>query len=266
LGASAFAMDLRNKRRWISGPLVDKDAQLFKDTCLENGFSPNQILPHGSYLINCGHPFEEGLKKSRAALLDELERCQKLGLRFYNFHPGTTKGQIEIPDCLARIAETINWAHQQVNDVVLVIENTAGQGFSVGRDFEQIATIISHVKLQERVGVCLETCHLFSASYDLSTPEKCHKVFEEFDRKVGTSYLRGLHLNDSKTPFNSKKDRHESLGIGSLGWSPFQYIMNQAKFDQIPLILETPDPERWKDEISALKKFENCNAGEQEGV
>ena len=255
IGATAFAVFTKNQRQWNSKPLDEETIKQFKQLCAEYGYLPEMILPHDSYLINLGHPETENLEKSRTAFIDEMQRCHQLGLDRLNFHPGSHLRKISETESLAKIAESINIALDAVPDVIAVLENTAGQGSNLGFKFEQLAEIIEQVKDKSRVGVCIDTCHAFTAGYDLRTTEACDKTFEEFDRIVGFSYLKGMHLNDSKKPFESRKDRHESLGIGEIGITPFKYIMQDSRFDGIPLVLETPDDTKWAEEIALLKSF-----------
>lgn len=255
LGATAFALFTKNQRQWNAKPLTDKNIELFKARCEEFGYLPEQILPHDSYLINLGHPEQDGLEKSRTAFIEEMRRCMLLGLDRLNFHPGSHLRKIEIPACLARIAESINIALDQTEGVIAVIENTAGQGSNLGWRFEELAEIIGQVEDRTRVGVCLDTCHTFAAGYDLRNFEACTETFAEFERVVGFQYLKGMHLNDSKCGLNSRKDRHHSLGEGEIGWDVFRYIMGDDRFDRIPMVLETVDETIWADEIEALKMF-----------
>lgn len=252
IGATAFALFVKNQRQWQAKPLSEKNIQQFKVNCRESGIEARHILPHDSYLINLGHPEQEALQKSRTAFIEEMERCHQLGLIYLNFHPGSHLKQITPEDCLTRIAQSLNLAHESVPDIVTVIENTAGQGSNLGFRFEQLASIIEQVNDRSRVGVCLDTCHAFAAGYDLSTPDSCHEVFEAFDRIVGFNYLKGMHLNDSKKALGSRVDRHESLGKGELGLPVFRYIMNDDRFDDIPMILETIDNQLWAQEIRML--------------
>ncbi|UYM18082.1 deoxyribonuclease IV [Endozoicomonas euniceicola] len=253
LGATAFALFTKNQRQWKARPLSDKNIELFKKRCEEYGYKPEQILPHDSYLINLGHPEQEGLQKSREAFVDEIQRCMQLGLDRLNFHPGSHLRKIEISACLGRIAESINRALDQTEGVIAVIENTAGQGSNLGWRFEELAEIIDQIEDKSRVGVCLDTCHTFAAGYDLRTPDACEATFAEFEKTVGFQYLKGMHLNDSKTELNSRKDRHHSLGQGEIGWDVFRYIMQDTRFDRVPMVLETIDDTLWADEIEALK-------------
>ncbi|GAB7219273.1 deoxyribonuclease IV [Vibrio comitans] len=255
IGANAFALFTKNQRQWVAKPLTQKSIDSFKKNCTALGFTSEQILPHDSYLINLGAPEEEKLEKSRAAFIDEMERCEQLGLTLLNFHPGSHLKKISETECLARIAESINLAHKAVPNVIAVIENTAGQGTNLGWRFEHLAEIIEQVEDKSRVGVCIDTCHTFVAGYDLRTFEACEETFAEFDRVVGMHYLRAMHINDSKIALGGKVDRHHSLGAGEIGWDCFKYICQDSRFDGIPLILETIEPEIWKDEIQSLRAF-----------
>lgn len=253
LEATAFALFTKNQRQWRAAPLTSETIDNFRTACDQYGYRPGQILPHDSYLINLGHPVEEALEKSREAFIDELERCQQLGLTLLNFHPGSHLMQISEEDCLKRIAESINIALAKTDGVTAVIENTAGQGSNLGFRFEHLAAIIDGVEDKSRVGVCIDTCHAFAAGYDLRDVEHCEKTFGDFERIVGFNYLRGMHLNDAKSEFGSRVDRHNSLGMGNIGHTAFSWIMQDPRFDGIPLILETTDPDIWGEEIAWLK-------------
>lgn len=252
IGARAFALFTRNPSRWQSKPISDKEAELFRQRCAEFGFGPEHILPHDSYLINLGAPDPEKLALSREAFLDELHRCEQLGLTMLNFHPGSHLNLVDPDKCLLTIAESINMALDQTTGVKAVIESTAGQGSNLGHKFEQIAAIIDQVEDKSRIGVCVDTCHSFSAGYDLVTPEGYEHTWAEFDRIIGLNYLSGLHLNDSKRGIGSRIDRHESLGQGTLGEGFFRMLMADPRMDNIPLILETPNTDLWADEIKWL--------------
>jgi len=251
--ATAFALFTKNQRQWKAAPLSTEVIDAFRAACETYKFGPQQILPHDSFLINLGHPVEEALEKSRAAFIDELRRCDQLGLTLLNFHPGSHLNQIDEEACLKRIAESINIALDQSQNVTAVIENTAGQGSNLGFRFEHLATIIEHVEDKSRVGVCIDTCHAFAGGYDLRTEADCEATFAEFERIVGFNYLRGMHLNDAKSAFDSRVDRHHSLGEGNIGKTVFSWLMKDPRFDGIPLILETINPDIWKDEIAWLK-------------
>ncbi len=255
IGGRAFALFTKNQRQWISAPLAQKSIDSFKKECLRFGYQPFAIMPHDSYLINLGHPDSEALEKSRAAFLDEMQRCEQLGLDRLNFHPGSSLGKITDEECLDIVAESINITLGKTRGVTAVIENTAGQGSNVGYKFEHLAHIISKVDDKSRVGVCLDTCHSFAAGYDLRTQEACKATFATFDDIVGFEYLRGMHLNDAIKPLGSRVDRHTSLGKGEIGLECFRYIANDPRFDDMPLILETPAEELWPQEIEMLYGF-----------
>lgn len=253
IGANAFALFTRNQRRWDAPALSPGEIDNFRAALAASGISPQQVLPHDSYLINLGHPDSDGLERSRRAFIDELQRCHQLGLPLLNFHPGSHLNRIGIDACLARIAESLNVAHQACPGVITVIENTAGQGSNLGHSFEQLAAIIDGVEDKSRVGVCFDTCHAFAAGYDLRTAEACQQTFAQFAQVVGFNYLRAMHLNDSKSKFCSRVDRHQCLGLGEIGTAPFRFIMNDPRFDGIPLVLETIDEARWASEIRWLR-------------
>ncbi len=255
IGATAFALFTKNQRQWAAPPLSEQQIEAFRAECERLGYTAAQILPHDSYLINLGHPEEEPLEKSRASFLHEMQRCEQLGLDRLNFHPGSHLKKISEEESLRLVAESINIALDKTSGVTAVIENTAGQGSNLGYAFWHLAYIIDRVEDKSRVGVCLDTCHSFAAGYDLSTEKGCDDVFAEFEREVGFRYLRGMHLNDAMKPLGSRVDRHSPLGEGYLGITPFRYIMQDSRFDNIPLILETPDEERWAEEIALLKSF-----------
>ena len=255
IGATAFALFTKNQRQWQAKPLTDKSIEAFKANCEQLGFGAKQILPHDSYLINLGHPEAEALEKSRVAFIDELQRCEQLGLVYLNFHPGSHLRKISESECLARIAESINMALDVTQSVTAVIENTAGQGSNLGYRFEQLAEIIDQVEDKSRVGVCLDTCHSFVSGYELRTTAGCEVTFREFANIVGFQYLCGMHINGSKADFGSRVDRHHSLGEGFLGMSVFEFIMSDPRFDGIPLVLETIDESIWAGEIALLKQL-----------
>jgi deoxyribonuclease-4 len=253
IGATAFGLFTRNQRRWTSAALTDEAIDRFRAACDELGFGPESILPHDSYLINLGAPDEQILQRSREAFFDELARCEALGLAMLNFHPGAHRGEMTDEECLARIAEGVNRGLDQTCGVTAVVEITAGQGSNVGYRMEHLAAIISAVEDKSRIGVCLDTCHAFCAGYDLRTVEAYEQTMGELERIVGLGYLKGIHLNDSKMPFGSRKDRHENLGLGHLGWDAFRFVVEDPRTDGIPLILETPGPDAWPAEIARLQ-------------
>lgn len=252
IGANAFALFTKNQRQWVSKPLTEDSIRLFKENCEKFGFAPEYILPHDSYLINLGHPEEEGLSKSRAAFLDEMQRCEQLGLKLLNFHPGSHLNKISVEECLDRISESINLTLEKTQGVTAVIENTAGQGSNLGNEFWQLKYIIDRVEDKSRVGVCLDTWHTFTAGYDFLNDYD--NVFGEFGEVVGFEYLRGMHLNDSKKELGSRVDRHDSIGKGLIGFAFFEKLMKDPRFDNMPLILETIDETLWPEEIAWLRE------------
>ena len=254
IGANAFALFTKNQRQWVSKPLTEENIRLFKENCTKYNFQTDYILPHDSYLINLGHPEEEGLEKSRAAFLDEMQRCEQLGLKLLNFHPGSHLNKISVEDCLALIAESINLTLEKTKGVTAVIENTAGQGSNLGSEFWQLRYIIDRVNDKSRVGICLDTCHTYTAGYDIVNDY--YKVFDEFEKEVGFEYLRGMHLNDSKKELGSHVDRHDNIGQGLTGSAFFERLMKDSRFDNMPLILETPDESKWAEEIAWLRSVE----------
>ena len=258
IGANAFALFTKNQRQWSAPALTPEQIETFRRTMSEAGFTAQQVLPHDSYLINLGHPDKEGLDKSRDAFFEEMERCELLGLDRLNFHPGSHLKRISEEGSLQLIAESINMALERTKGVTAVIENTAGQGSNLGYRFEHLAYIIERVEDKSRVGICIDTCHAFAAGYDLRNREACERTFEELDRVVGIGYLRGMHLNDAMRPLGSRIDRHTPLGEGEIGWECFKYIASDARFDNIPLILETPNEAIWAEEVAKLRNFERA--------
>lgn len=255
IGAKAFALFTKNQRQWSAPPLDEKTIAAFHAAMAKYSFSPSQVLPHDSYLINLGHPQEEGLDKSRTAFTDEMNRCSLLGLNRLNFHPGSHLSIITESECITRVAESINIALSQTQGVTAVIENTAGQGSNIGYRFEHLRDIIALVEDKSRIGVCIDTCHAYSAGYDLSSTDACGETFEHFDNVIGFKYLMGMHLNDDLKARGSRVDRHSNLGKGTLGMAVFEYIARDSRFDDMPLILETPDETLWREEIEMLYSF-----------
>ena len=251
IGAKAFGMFVKNQRQWVAKPIEEEEIKKFKKNMAENGYNPENVLPHAGYLINIANPEKENRDKSINALIDEMERCRVLGLKYLNFHPGSHLTLSE-EEGIEFVISSINDVLEKTSDIMLVIENTAGQGSNLGNRFEQIAKMIAGIDNKERVGVCIDTCHTFAAGYDIAGKEGYNKVWEEFDRVIGIKYLRGIHLNDSKTPFGSRKDRHESLGKGYMGEDFLTLLMNDLRLENIPIILETPNEEIWSEEIAML--------------
>ena len=252
IGAKAFAFFTKNQRQWFASAYTAQNIDLFKARCDEFGYSPDYILPHSSYLINLGNPGEEEIKKSRQAFFDEMSRCEQLGLNRLNFHPGSHLNQIPMDECLDRIAESINMALDRTNGVTAVLENTAGQGSNLGHTFEQLAHIIDKVEDKSRVGVCLDTAHTLAAGYEIRTRDAYEDTMRRFDEIVGFHYLRGMHINDSKKELSTRVDRHDNIGKGVMNLDLFSFIVNDSRFDNQPIILETPDETLWAEEIQML--------------
>nr|WP_314883232.1 deoxyribonuclease IV [uncultured Campylobacter sp.] len=256
IGADAFAMFVKNQRRWNAPPLSEKEIVAFKDALKQSGIGAEHVLVHDSYLINLGHPREAEREKSLNAFMDEIRRCEALGLKLLNFHPGSHLNEISAQVCLDNIAESLNFAIANTAGIKLVLENTAGQGSNLGYDFAQLAYVIDKISNKDRIGVCIDTCHAFAAGYDLRSPQAYERTMSEFDRAIGYKFLSGMHLNDTKNELGVRKDRHESLGRGFLGLAVFENIMNDPNIDEIPLILETIDDSLWAEEIALLRSMQ----------
>lgn len=252
IGAKAFAIFTGSSSRWISKDIPDEEAHMFKENCKLYGFKPEMVLPHDNFLINLGSPDPKKLHLSKKSFLDDMRRCHKLGLKYLNFHPGSHVNEISEEECLDKIAESLNWILDKSEGVTAVLENTAGQGSNLGYKFEHLAHIISKVEDKSRMGVCIDTCHTYSAGYDIATQEGYDKTWKEFDEIIGAHYLKGIHLNDDKRELGSHIDRHAPLGEGTLGKDFFKRFVNDPRFDNMPIILETPDEERWSEEIKWL--------------
>jgi len=255
IGANAFALFTRNQRQWYPKPLEEEEIENFRSAVKEAGIEPKHILPHASYLINLGNPDPTNLKKSRDAFLDEMQRCEQLGLTLLNFHPGSHLKKMSEEDCLAQIAEEINIALQKSKGVTAVLENTAGQGTNLGYRFEHLKQIIDQVEDKSRVGVCIDTAHTLAAGYDIRTEEGYRETMYQIDKIIGLEYLRGIHLNDSLKELASRVDRHASVGEGVMGMTLFEVLMQDERLADIPIILETPNPDRWAEEIALLRTF-----------
>lgn len=255
IGATAFALFTKNQKRWVAKDLTEDNINKFKENMEQCGYTADQVLPHDGYLINLGHPEEEKREKSLTSFLDEVHRVEQLGLKYLNFHPGSHLKQISEEECIANVAASLNYAISHSESCIMVIETTAGQGSNLGWRFEQIAGIIDQVENKERVAVCIDTCHIFAAGYDMRTKEKYDSVMEDFDRLIGLKYLKAFHLNDAKSEFESRVDRHHSLGEGNIGWDTFRFIMEDPRLEGIPMVLETIDPDIWDKEIDQLKQF-----------
>jgi deoxyribonuclease-4 len=255
IGAKAFALFTKNQRQWVAKPLEEETISLFKKNLELAEILPKHVLPHDSYLINLGHPEEEKRQKSLDAFIDEIQRCEQLGLDRLNFHPGSHLKKIGTEECLERILNSMNETLQKTKDIILVIENTAGQGSNLGFDFTHLGYLIDNSIDKNRVGVCIDTCHMFTAGYDIRTREEYDKTWNEFDEIIGFKYLKGIHLNDSKPDLGSHVDRHDSLGKGKIGLDSFRFLMNDDRIDDIPMVLETIDSDIWAEEIKLLYSF-----------
>lgn len=252
IGAKAFALFTGSSARWVSKAISEEECERFKLNCAQNGFTPEVILPHDNFLINLGSPDSKKLALSRKSFLDEMKRCEQLGLTMLNFHPGSHVDQLSEEKCLDLIAESINISLEKTSGVTAVLESTAGQGSNLGYKFEHLAHIIDKIEDKTRVGVCVDTCHTYSAGYDLRDETGYQKTWKEFDEIIGAHYLRGIHLNDDKRDLGSRIDRHEEIGKGTLGEEFFIRFVNDPRFDNMPIILETPNDEIWKEEIAWL--------------
>ncbi len=251
IGARAFALFVKNPRGYACPPLDSEKVTLFLRAMEETGFDPYHVVPHSGYLINLGSPKEDIQAKSFQSFMGEIHRCEQLQLPYLNIHPGS-HGRTDEERCIARIAESINRALSQTKSVTILLENTAGQGSSVGYRFEHLAEIIDKIEDKTRIGVCIDTCHSFAAGYDIRTAETYTQTMEQLNRTVGLSYLKAVHLNDAKGELGSHLDRHHSLGEGNLGWETFLHLMNDPRLDEIPMVLETIDDAIWDQEIASL--------------
>lgn len=254
-GATGFALFTKNQRQWSAPPISAQSAEKFKENCRKYGFTPDSILPHDSYLINLGQPDESKRANAVRAFTDELQRCSLLGLTMLNFHPGSHLKLVSEAEGCRIIADSVRRALQEVPEVKAVFENTAGQGSNLGYSFEQLAVMLEKVDMPGRCGVCIDSCHAFAAGYDLASDEGFEKCFAEFDRLIGMEYLCGMHLNDAKGGLAGHLDRHAPLGKGTIGMAFFEKVAKDRRFDNIPLILETPDESLWQSEISTLLKI-----------
>jgi deoxyribonuclease-4 len=257
IGAKAFALFTKNQRQWVAKPLDEESIKKFKTNLDLSGILPKHILPHDSYLINLGHPQEEKREKSLNAFIDEIQRCDELGLDRLNFHPGSHLNKISEEECLEFISQSMNEALKKTKNVKLVIENTAGQGSNMGYKLEHLGYLVENSIDRQRVGVCIDTCHFFTSGYDIREKASYENSMKKFDTIIGFEFLAGMHLNDSKPELGSRVDRHESIGKGKIGLEAFRLIMNDERIDDIPMVLETPNSEIWAQEIELLYSLTN---------
>jgi AP endonuclease 1 len=267
IGANSFALFLKSQRKWTSPPLAEEARDAFHSMLKQHNYdAAKHILPHGSYLVNLAQADKAKADQAYDNFVDDLHRCEALGIKLYNFHPGSSGGA-SMEEATNRIASQLNKSHEATNSVVTVIENMCGSGNVVGSKFEELRDIIDKVEDKSRVGVCIDTCHTFAAGYDLRTPEAFKATMERFDKIVGMKYLKAIHLNDSKAPLDSNKDLHANIGTGFLGLQAFHNVMNFEPFQNLPIVLETPIDEKgpdgksvenkqiWADEIKLLESL-----------
>ncbi|VEU24055.1 DEKNAAC105118 [Brettanomyces naardenensis] len=241
IGANSFALFLKSPRRWVSPALSDEDATKFKEFCKRFKYNPRtDILPHGSYFINLANPDKAKQKQSVDCLIDDLERCEKLDIGLYNFHPGSSLGS-DKEEALQSLADNINTAIERTKFVRIVVENMAGHGNLVGSNLDDLSAILGMVKNKDRLGFCIDTCHTFAAGYDIREEEGWNKFWDEFEEKVGLEHLSSLHLNDSKAPLGANRDLHQRIGWGFLGLESFRLLANDERLKGIPLVLEVPN-------------------------
>ncbi|KUL84340.1 hypothetical protein ZTR_06313 [Talaromyces verruculosus] len=242
IGGNAFALFLKSQRKWENPPLQDEHKEQFLKFCLDHEYdAAKYILPHGSYLVNLAQEDDAKAKQAYDSFLDDLKRCEKLGIRLYNFHPGAA-GQSTVESAISRLAKSLTKALAATEIVTPVLETMCGHGTTLGGDLSELGAVISQIpdKYHSRIGVCIDTCHSFSYGYDLVTPDGFKAFMQEFDDKIGLKFLRALHLNDSKAPKGSKRDLHANIGTGFLGLRAFHNVMNEERFQELPMILETP--------------------------
>jgi deoxyribonuclease-4 len=250
-GCATFQMFVKNNNQWTGKPITDEEAATYKAALTESRLGP--VVVHDSYLINLCAIDPTLLSRSRDALTDEVERCEKLGVPYLNLHPGSHVGAGEA-DGIARIAESLNIVHERTKhaSVMSVLETTAGQGSAIGYSFEHLRAIIDKVEKKERMGVCIDTCHVFAAGYDISTEKGYEQTMKEFDAIVGFDRLVAFHVNDSKKGLGSRVDRHEHIGKGAIGLKGLGFLMNDERFAAIPKVLETPKSEDMHEDIENL--------------
>jgi deoxyribonuclease IV len=266
LGATALGMFTKNQRQWNAKPISPEEAETFKSELARSGIGVDQVIVHASYLINVGSPEDEKREKSLAALVDELRRAEQLGLKLVNFHPGSGMGELSEDQTLSRIADACSRALGETSEATLVLEATAGQGDHVGYTFRHLAEIIDRAGGSNRLGVCIDTCHIFAGGYDFRTDEQYRETIAELERTVGLDRLVGFHLNDSKTEHGSRKDRHHSLGAGLIGIPALARFITDDRFDGLPFVLETVDPDLWAAEIALTRQLADGSVSPEEAV
>lgn len=254
IGATALQLFTRNNTQWISKPINDDEAKKFRE--LRQQVDLGQIVAHDSYLINLCATDKDVYKKSMKAFKDEIERCALLGIPYLNFHPGSHMGAGE-DEGIKRIAESLNILHEQTKNVhvMSVLETTAGQGTAIGYTFEHLRAIIDLVENKQRIAVCVDTCHIFAAGYEIRTEHGWEKTFDSFDDIIGLNRLVAIHVNDSKKNLGSRVDRHEHIGAGFIGIFGFRNLMNDPRFKKIPKILETPKSADMHEDIDNMMKL-----------
>lgn len=266
IGGNAFALFLKSQRKWENPPLKDESRDAFLQACVEEKYdAASHVLPHGSYLVNLAQKDKEKAKQAYDAFLDDLRRCEALGIKYYNFHPGAA-GKEPLGEAIGRVSAQLNRALAETTTVTPVLENMCGSGSIIGSRFSDLRDIIAGVKpeFRSRVGVCIDTCHAFAAGNDLRSPEAFKKVLEDFDAVVGMGFLKALHLNDSKAPFDSHRDLHQNIGLGFLGLRGFHNVMNEPRFQDMPLILETPCDRKDPEDSTGKKVIEDKSIWAQE--
>jgi deoxyribonuclease-4 len=256
IGCTTMQMFVKNNNQWRGKELSDEDIATYKKLLRESSIGP--VVVHDTYLINLCAADKQILRKSRAALKDELDRCEVLGVEYLNFHPGSHVGAGE-EEGIKRIAESLNIIHEETKKyrVKSVLETTAGQGTAIGYRFEQLREIIDMVAEPNRMAVCIDTCHVFAAGYDISTERGYEKTFEDFDAIIGLDRLVAFHVNDSKRELGSHVDRHDHIGKGKIGKTGFRLLMNDERFRAVPKILETPKGPEMKEDVRNMRLLRN---------
>ncbi|QLG72611.1 hypothetical protein HG535_0D03190 [Zygotorulaspora mrakii] len=266
IGCNAFAMFLKSPRKWVSPQYTTEEIEKFKLHCKEYGYDPlTDILPHGQYFINLANPDIEKAEKAYDSLLDDLHRCEQLGVGLYNLHPGSSLNA-DHNEQIKQLAKYLNKALKETKFVKIVLENMAGTGSLIGSELQDIRNVIDLIEEKDRVGVCIDTCHTYAAGYDISTKDSFDKFWNDFDEIIGFKYLSAIHLNDSKAPLGANRDLHELLGEGFLGLEVFRLISHCDKLVNLPIILETPQKkdEGYGEEIKLLEWIETRDEDDKE--